>query len=110
MATTFTKLAAGELQEKVRSALIEAGQLNIANQMEQALIGTVNSVCGEILRRFAFEAGMPPDQQVLEEAQGAVLFQQAMERAGQQHVADSPDERLPSPANPRPAAAIELAR
>jgi ATP-dependent exoDNAse (exonuclease V) beta subunit len=81
IATTFTKLAAGELQEKVRSALIEAGQLNIANQMEQALIGTVNSVCGEILRRFAFEAGMPPDQQVLEEAQGAVLFQQAMERA-----------------------------
>ncbi|MBK6511882.1 MAG: hypothetical protein IPG06_22240 [Haliea sp.] len=53
----------------MRSALIEAGQLNIANQMEQALIGTVNSVCGEILRRFAFEAGMPPDQQVLEEAQ-----------------------------------------
>jgi ATP-dependent helicase/nuclease subunit A len=81
IATTFTKLAAGELQERVRGALIEAGQLTVANQMEQALIGTVNSVCGEILRRFAFEAGMPPDQQVLEEAQGAVLFYQAMERA-----------------------------
>ena len=81
IATTFTKLAAGELQERVRGALIEAGQLNVANQMEQALIGTVNSVCGEILRRFAFEAGMPPDQQVLEEAQGTVLFYEAMERA-----------------------------
>ena len=61
IATTFTKLAAGELQERVRGALIEAGQSGVANQMEQALIGTVNSVCGEILRRFAFEAGMPPD-------------------------------------------------
>ncbi len=81
IATTFTKLAAGELQERVRGALIEAGQLRVANQMEQALIGTVNSVCGEILRRFAFEAGMPPDQQVLEEAQGDVLFYQAMEQA-----------------------------
>lgn len=81
IATTFTKLAAGELQERVRGALIEAGQLGVANQMEQALIGTVNSVCGEILRRFAFEAGMPPDQQILEEAQGALLFYQAMERA-----------------------------
>lgn len=81
IATTFTKLAASELQERVRGALIEAGQLHVANQMEQALIGTVNSVCGELLRRFAFEAGMPPDQQVLEEAQGAVLFYQAMERA-----------------------------
>jgi len=81
IATTFTKLAAGELQERVRGALIEAGQLRVANQMEQALIGTVNSVCGEILRRFAFEAGMPPDQQVVEEAQGDVLFYQAMEQA-----------------------------
>ncbi len=81
IATTFTKLAAGELKERVRGALIEAGQLHVANQMEQALIGTVNSVCGELLHRFAFEAGMPPDQQVIEEAQGDALFYQAMERA-----------------------------
>ncbi len=81
IATTFTKLAAGELKERVRGALVEAGQLRVANQMEQALIGTVNSVCGDILRRFAFEASMPPDQQVLEEGQGDVLFFQAMEQA-----------------------------
>lgn len=81
IATTFTKLAAGELKERVRGALIEAGQLQVANQMEQALIGTVNSVCGDLLHRFAFEAGMPPDQQIIEETQGDVLFYQAMERA-----------------------------
>ena len=81
IATTFTKLAAGELQQRVRSALIDAGHLSVANQMEQSLIGTVNSVCGELLRRFAFEAGMPPDQQVLEDTQGDVLFYQGMERA-----------------------------
>lgn len=81
IATTFTKLAAGELKERVRSAMIEAGQLQVANQMEQSLIGTVNGVCGEILRRFAFEAGMPPDQQVLEESQGDRLFYEAMEQS-----------------------------
>jgi ATP-dependent helicase/nuclease subunit A len=81
IATTFTKLAAGELKERVRSKLIESGQLSVANQMEQALIGTVNGVCGELLKRFAFEAHMPPDQQVLDEAQGDLLFYQAMERA-----------------------------
>jgi ATP-dependent exoDNAse (exonuclease V) beta subunit len=81
IATTFTRLAAGELRERVRGALVEAGQLGVANQMEQALIGTVNSVCGDLLRRFAFEAGMPPDQQVVEETQGNVLFYQAMEQA-----------------------------
>ena len=81
IATTFTKLAAGELKERVRSKLIEAGKLAVANQMEQSLIGTVNGVCGELLRRFAFEAGMPPDQQVLDEKQGDILFFQAMEKA-----------------------------
>lgn len=81
IATTFTKLAAGELKERVRSQLIAAGQLDVANLMEQSLIGTVNGVCGEILRRFAFEAGMPPDQRVLEESQGNGLFFQALERA-----------------------------
>ncbi|WP_167854939.1 UvrD-helicase domain-containing protein [Mangrovimicrobium sediminis] len=81
IATTFTKLAAGELQERVRGALIDAGQLVVANEMEQALIGTVNSVCGEILRRFAFEAGIPPDQQVIDEDQGDILFYRAMEQA-----------------------------
>ena len=81
IATTFTKLAAGELKERVRSKLIESGELLVANQMEQSLIGTVNGVCGEILRRFAFEAGMPPDQRVLDEPQGDILFYQAMELA-----------------------------
>ena len=81
IATTFTRLAAGELKERVRGRLIEAGQLGVANQMEQALIGTVNGVCGEILKRFTFEAKMPPDQQVLDDAQGDILFYRAMERA-----------------------------
>ncbi|MDO8863332.1 UvrD-helicase domain-containing protein [Haliea sp. E1-2-M8] len=81
IATTFTRLAAGELQERVRRALIEAGEHGTALRMEQALIGTVNGVCGELLRRFAFEAGMPPEQQVIDEAQGNVLFYQAMEQA-----------------------------
>jgi ATP-dependent helicase/nuclease subunit A len=81
IATTFTKLAAGELKERVRSKLIETGKLSVANQMEQSLIGTVNGVCGELLRRFTFEAGMPPDQLVLDEKQGDILFFQAIEQA-----------------------------
>jgi ATP-dependent helicase/nuclease subunit A len=86
IATTFTRLAASELKERVRSKLIESNQLPVANQMEQSLIGTVNSVCGDLLKRFAFEAGMPPDQRVLDETQGYSLFFQAMERA----LADDP--------------------
>ncbi len=81
IATTFTRLAATELRERVRRKLVESGKLALANGMEQAMIGTVNGVCGELLERFAFEAGMPPEQRVLDEARGDTLFYQAMEEA-----------------------------
>ena len=79
IATTFTRKAATELRERVRSHLLENGAYKIANAMGQARINTVNGVCGDLLVRFAFEAGMSPDQQVLEEAQEKVLLDQAIE-------------------------------
>ena len=52
--TTFTNLAANELRERVRQRLNERGYSDIANKIELALLGTVNSVCGQLLNRFAF--------------------------------------------------------
>lgn len=79
IATTFTRKAATELRERVRSHLLEQGAYKIANAMGQARINTVNAVCGDLLTRFAFEAGMSTEQQVLEEAQERVLLAQAIE-------------------------------
>jgi len=79
IATTFTKLAASELQERVRQKLIESGKTEIANAMGDSLIGTVNGVCGELIQRFSFEAGLSPEQKVMEESDGDILFSQALE-------------------------------
>jgi len=81
IATTFTKKAATELRERVRQHLLGAGRADLANAMGQARIGTVNSVCGGLLQRFAFEAGMATRQQVLDEAQTAQLVREAIEAA-----------------------------
>lgn len=78
--TTFTKLAAGELRERVRQRLNGRGFTQIANQMDQAMLGTVNSVCGQLLGRFAFEAGLSPNLKVVEEAEANRLFSQALEQ------------------------------
>ncbi|MEO6779704.1 MAG: UvrD-helicase domain-containing protein [Bradyrhizobium sp.] len=77
--TTFTRKAAAELRERVRTALLEKGEFALANSMGQARIGTVNSVCGGFLERFAFEAGLAPEQRVLEEAQSGVLVREAID-------------------------------
>ncbi|MBK6631637.1 MAG: UvrD-helicase domain-containing protein [Betaproteobacteria bacterium] len=70
IATTFTRKAATELRERVRGHLLGQGEFVLANAMGQARIGTVNSVCGQLIERFAFEAGMAVDQQVVEESAG----------------------------------------
>jgi len=86
LATTFTKKAATELRERVRQHLLHQGDIGMANAMGQASIGTVNSVCGALLERFAFEAGLPTRQQVIEDGQATLLVREAISAAqtGQQ--------------------------
>jgi ATP-dependent exoDNAse (exonuclease V) beta subunit len=79
--TTFTNKAANELRERVRKRLIKAGKIQLANKMGQSLVGTVNSVCGRLLERFAFEVGLSPNLDVLPEGDDQLLFNQAVESA-----------------------------
>lgn len=81
IATTFTKKAATELRERVRLHLLESGRFDLANAMGQARIGTVNSICGGLVERFAFEAGLATRQQVLEEGQAELLIREAIDAA-----------------------------
>ena len=81
IAMTFTKKAADELVERVRQRLIKDEQYIHANSMGQALIGTVNSVCGQILKRYAFEAGLSPQLEVLAEEEQPAIFAHALEHA-----------------------------
>ncbi|MBX2890910.1 MAG: UvrD-helicase domain-containing protein [Saprospiraceae bacterium] len=92
MATTFTKKAAAELQERVRVRLLEAGLLEAANELGEALIGTVHSIGTRLLQRFAFEAGVSPlveiiadgdEQRLFNESLSQVLTEQRIERMNQ---------------------------
>lgn len=67
LATTFTRKAAAELQERVRTRLLAGGLHSQAQQLSASRIGTVNSVCGQLLSDFAFELGISPFQKVLDE-------------------------------------------
>lgn len=87
IATTFTKKAATELRERVRESLVAKGEFQLANGIGQARIGTVNSICGQLVQRFAFEVGLPPELEVLEESEADSLLREALD-----DVLDDPEQ------------------
>jgi len=78
IATTFTKKAAAELQERVRIRLLESGMTAEADDLANALIGTVHGLGVKLLQRFAFEAGVSPEVDIIAEEDQQILFNQSL--------------------------------
>ncbi|WP_353711466.1 UvrD-helicase domain-containing protein [Arthrobacter sp. K5] len=96
MATTFTKKAAGELRERIAGRLLEqadkaddadsAAALRLASQqLPASLIGTVNSVCGQLLQEHAIDAGLSPALEVIGEEHLASIFHLATDEVLAEH-------------------------
>ncbi len=78
IATTFTRKAAAELQERVRVKLLSSGLSEQADELTNALIGTVHGLGVKLLKRFAFEAGVSPQADILPEGEQQQMFNQAL--------------------------------
>ena len=78
MATTFTKKAAAELQERVRVKLLEKGMSREADELANALIGTVHGLGVKLLKRFAFEAGVSPDADIMADEDQQTFFNNSL--------------------------------
>ena len=78
LATTFTNKAASELVERVRTELFKEGLKDSAQRILDGYLGTVNSVCGRLLKEFAFECGLSPVQDILPEVEGQLIFERAI--------------------------------
>ena len=111
VAITFTRKAAGELQERFFSRLLavrtelaqrvaqddreaewktELDRVEIAlKKSEEAFVGTIHSFCSRILRLFPTAAGLPADFQQIEEADELILrkrfWQEAMAEANKRN-------------------------
>lgn len=78
VATTFTQKAAAELQERVRVRLLTEGMPQQADDLANALIGTVHSLGVRLLKRFAFEAGVSPQVDIIADEDQQTLFNQSL--------------------------------
>jgi ATP-dependent exoDNAse (exonuclease V) beta subunit len=77
IATTFTVRAAADLVEKTQQRLLDDGNIEAAEEIRTALIGTVNSVAGRIVTDYAIDAGFSPQVRVLDEEEQQRVFRTA---------------------------------
>ena len=77
LAATFTVKAAAELQSRIRRKLLEGATPELASQVFDGLIGTVNGVCGKLLSEYAVEAGLSPALDVLPDENADAIFSAA---------------------------------
>ncbi len=97
LAITFTEKAAREMRSRIRAALLPhptplpkgegtdspppAGDGLGVRELDSARIGTIHSLCAEILRAHPAEAGLDPAFDVLEEGRAAALQAEAIDSA-----------------------------
>ena len=89
LVVTFTRAAAGEMRSRILSALNQRlaarpGDRRLRRQTElcaRAPIGTIDGICGRILRVHAHAAGIAPDFRVLETDRADALLSAALDDA-----------------------------
>ena len=81
LAITFTDRAAGELRERVRRRLVDAGEREAARESAGAFISTFHGFCARLLRTHAVLAGLTGDFVVLGDTQAERLRAQAFDGA-----------------------------
>ena len=87
VALTFTNKAARELRQRIRDAASQRAEnaddrvywRGIVRDFDQAKIGTIHSFCGDLLRRFAIEAGVDPGFEVLDEIIAPTLHEKTLD-------------------------------
>ncbi len=91
---TYTERAAGELRDRIRARLVDAGRGELARELDAAWISTIHGFCNRLLRAHPFAAGIDPRFRVLDDAQARVLQREAFDLTLGEFCEGDDEERL----------------
>lgn len=94
VAVTFTRAAATELAERVRSELLLQGRRDLARSLDAAIIGTIHSLCRYLIKEHALDAQVDPSCLVLDEEEARTLKEKALELAWEQVLEEADEAEL----------------
>ena len=77
---TFTRAAANEIKERIRTALRSAGLEQEALKVDNAWISTIHGMCSRLLKRHAFSIGIDPEFSFLTESEARYMLDSATEK------------------------------
>ncbi len=76
--TTFTVKAANEFKEKAKAELYKIGKFDEASRLDNALMGTIDSVASTLIQKYWYTIGMPPKQGVMDDSAKATYINQSI--------------------------------
>ena len=76
--TTFTRTAASELREKVRSELYKEGLYDEAVRLDHAAIGTIHSITYQLVARYWYLLGISADVRMIADEDQAFYVSQSL--------------------------------
>ncbi|TVR38380.1 MAG: hypothetical protein EA392_09780, partial [Cryomorphaceae bacterium] len=76
--TTFTKKAAAEIREKAQGRMLSEQRFNEANQLQEALMGTIHSVGYTFIKKYWYLLDISPEVREISENEQEVFFTQAI--------------------------------
>lgn len=76
--TTFTVKAANEFKEKAKAELYRIGRYDEASRLDNAMIGTIDSVATQLLQKYWYAVGMPPKQGVMDDGAKELYINQSI--------------------------------
>ncbi len=88
LAVTFTEMAASEMKEKLKTALVnlinKSGEKRLIKELAEvstADISTMHAFCGRLVRAYFYKAGVSPDFKILDDAESGAIRLESVNKA-----------------------------